>query len=129
LTLPIVSLDERENFLLDINRGRIKLSKCTYQNRYRSVIHLVRLDVDGSPHQNPFVEKVPLPDLEKYNGTFFDESHLHLYVEGFDDRWAIPAPPEKFRNVNDLWETLTDFFVYCNIIEPPSIRHKRFFME
>jgi len=70
--------------------------------------------VDGSPHQNPFVEKVPLPDLEKYNGN---------------DRWAIPAPPEKFRNVNDLWETLTDFFVYCNIIEPPSIRHKRFFME
>ena len=34
LRIPIISEDGRESFLLDISRGRIKLAKCTFQERY-----------------------------------------------------------------------------------------------
>jgi hypothetical protein len=127
LTIPIVSLDEREAFLIDINRkGRIRLTKCTYQERYRGMVILVRLDINGSPHPNPEVSNVPLSYLLHYNGQTVQCPHLHLYVEGFMDRWAIAAPPDKFPNTRDLNATLDDFFHYCNIIEPPIIQRGLF---
>lgn len=35
LAIPLVSRDKRENFMLDVTRGQIKLTKATYQNRAR----------------------------------------------------------------------------------------------
>ena len=35
VTIPLVSIDRREPFLLDLRRGRIDLDKGTYQNRGR----------------------------------------------------------------------------------------------
>jgi len=68
LTIPIISIDGRESFLLDINRkGSIKLTRCTCQERYRGIIILVRLDIGGQPHTNPEVDIVPLPYLIPYN--------------------------------------------------------------
>lgn len=123
LTIPIVSINEMESFLIDVNKkGRIRLTKCTYQERYRKIIILVRLDIDGSPHTNPEVTSIPLPYLTPYNGQTIQCPHLHLYVEGFMDKWAIPAPSDKFPNTGDLFRTLEDFFRYCNIIEPPAIQ-------
>ncbi|MFZ5632712.1 MAG: DUF6978 family protein [Bacillota bacterium] len=126
LTIPVVSIDEKESFLIDINRGRIKLTKCTYQERHEGIIILVRLDVDGRPHTNPDVLRVPLSYLEPYNGQTIGCPHLHLYVEGFMDKWAIPAPPDSFSRTNDLYETLYEFFSYCNIIEPPIVQRGLF---
>ena len=40
LTIPIVSRDEQEDFLIDVSRGRIRLTKCTYQERYQQTIIL-----------------------------------------------------------------------------------------
>lgn len=123
LTIPIISIDERESFLLDINRkGSIRLTRCTYQERYKGIIILVRLDIDGQPHTNPEVDVVPLPYLIPYNGQTIQCPHLHLYVEGFMDKWAIPAPPDKFPDTTNLHRTLEDFFRYCNIVEPPVIQ-------
>jgi hypothetical protein len=45
--IPITSQDRRENFLLDLTRSRIKLSKATFQNRARQTVILMRLDLDG----------------------------------------------------------------------------------
>lgn len=127
LTIPIISIDESESFLIDVNRkGRIRLTKCTYQERYRGMIILVRLDIDGSPHTNPEVMSVPLSYLTPYNGQTIQCPHLHLYVEGFMDRWAIPAPSDIFSRTNDLYDTLMDFFRYCNVIEPPNIQRGLF---
>jgi hypothetical protein len=126
LTIPIVSLDETETFLLDITRGRIRLSKCTYQERYQGIIVLVRLDVDGPPHTNPEVSEVPLPYLTTYNGVTLPCPHLHLYVENFMDKWAIPAPENNFSNTDDLYTTLDDFFKYCYIVDPPNIQRGLF---
>lgn len=127
LTIPIVSVDKKESFLIDVNRrGRIRLTKCTYQERYRGIIILVRFDIDGPPHPNPEVTLVPFPYLAPYNGQTIQCPHLHLYVEGFMDKWAVPAPSDIFTRTNDLYETLMDFFRYCNVIEPPIIQRGLF---
>jgi len=126
LTIPIISMDERESFLIDVYRGSIRLTKCTYQERYQEIIILVRLDVDGPPHSNPEVVNIPLPYLKPYNGQAISCPHLHIYVEEFMDRWAIPAPSEKFPRTEDIYATLDDFFRYCNVIELPLVQRSLF---
>lgn len=122
LSFPVSSLDDRETFLFDVNRARIKISKCTYQERYRQVDVLVRLDIDGPPHRNPEASTVPLPYLATYNSSEILCPHLHLYVEGFMDRWAIPAPTNEFPRTTDLYGTMQDFFSYCHLIQPPKVQ-------
>jgi hypothetical protein len=78
VAIPLTSLDKRESFMLDVTRARIKLTKATFQNRARSAIILIRLDIDGPSHRNPDGEEIPCP-------------HLHIYREGYGDKWAIPA--------------------------------------
>ena len=47
LTIPIISANKRDTFLIDANRGKIRLTKCSYQERYQVIIVLLRLDIDG----------------------------------------------------------------------------------
>jgi hypothetical protein len=88
-TYELAGPGDRERFLLDVWRGTLRLSKLKFQNRVRTAIVLVRLDVDGAPHTNP--DGVSLP------GT-----HLHLFREGYDDRWAYPVDPSLFTLLGDL---------------------------
>ncbi len=60
ITIPLTSLDKRENFMLDVTRAQIKLTKATYQNRARAAIILLRLDLDGPPHRNATARKSPV---------------------------------------------------------------------
>ncbi len=113
ISIPLVSANKRENFMLDISRGRIDLLRGKYQNRARQVIVLVRLDFGGQPHRNPDDKEIPSP-------------HLHIYREGFGDKWAFPVPSGHFPNLSDLWQTLNDFMVFCNIKEPPIIERGLF---
>lgn len=109
VTIPLVSTDGREAFLLDLHRARINLTKGTYQNRSRQVVVLVRLDFGGAPHRNP-------------DGEEIGSSHLHLYREGFGDKWAFPVPSDRFSDVENSWQTLQDFMRFCHIVEPPIIQ-------
>lgn len=109
LSLPLQSHDGRESFFLDIQRGRLDLRKGTYQNRARQIVLLVRLDFGGPPHRNPDGEEVPSP-------------HLHIYREGYGDKWAVAVPSDAFPHLQDPWQTLQDFMQYCNIIDPPDIQ-------
>ena len=61
VTIPLVSIDRRESFLLDLRRGRIDLGKGTYQNRGRQIVALARLDFGGAPHRNPDGEEIGAP--------------------------------------------------------------------
>ena len=70
--------------MFDVTRAQIKLTKATYQNRARQAIILMRLDLDGPPHRNPDETEIPRP-------------HLHIYREGFGDKWAIAEPVERYR--------------------------------
>lgn len=108
LRIPLKSENKREKFKLDITRGKIELSKGTLQNRARQILILARLDYGGPPHINPDGNEIPCP-------------HLHLYKQGYGDKWAIPAPTNFFKNINDHWETLQDFMKYCNITLQPII--------
>lgn len=108
VVVPLTSLDKRESFLLDVTRYQIKLTKATFQNRGRVAIILYRLDIDGAPHRNPDGEEIPCP-------------HLHIYREGFGDKWAIQAPIDRFPDTSNLFSTLDAFMDHCNITEPPPI--------
>lgn len=72
--VPLASRDEREQFSLDINRKRISLTT-GYQACGQKVVVLARLDF-AAPHRNPDGSEVGVP-------------HLHLYREGYGDKWAV----------------------------------------
>lgn len=108
ISIPLVSADKREDFILDVSRGRIDLKKGTYQNRGRQIVVLLRLDFGGPPHRNPDGSEIECP-------------HLHIYREGFGDKWAFPVPSDRFSDLTDYWLTLNDFLDYCNITQPPNI--------
>lgn len=109
VTIPLTSVDEREFFLLDVNRGRIDLVKGTYQNRARNVVILARLDFGSKPHRNPDGEEIPSP-------------HLHVYREGYGDTWAYPLDHAEFPDVENATALLGQFMRYCNVTEPPIVR-------
>ncbi len=113
IVVPLVSPDKRESFMLDVSRGRIDLMKGSYQNRARQVVGLVRLDFGGPPHRNPDDIEIPSP-------------HIHIYREGYGDKWASPVPSARFPNMSDLWLTLEDFMRYCNVTIVPNIRRGLF---
>jgi hypothetical protein len=113
LEIPLQSLDQREHFLLDIGRGRINLLKGTYQTRAKQVVILARLDFGGMPHRNPDGEEIPSP-------------HLHVFREGFADKWAQPLPPEHFTKPSDSWALLEDFLRLCNVTKPPVFERELF---
>ncbi len=87
-----ITIDEKEQFLFDVNRGRIRLSKCTYQERYHAMEVLIRVDLDGPPHRNP-------------DGTVVNCPHIHLYREGYAAKWAEPLPSNRFPDPADLART------------------------
>lgn len=109
VVIPLTSADGREPFILDMYRGRIALAKGTYQNRARQVVILARLDFGGAPHRNPDGEEV-------------DSPHLHLYREGFGDKWAYPLSSDHFPKPTDAMQLLQDFMRYCNITKLPAIQ-------
>lgn len=113
LAIPLHSADDREQFLLDINRyGSIDLKKVTMQNRARKSIVLVRVDLAGPPHRNPDDEDIPTP-------------HIHTYREGYGDKWAEPLPA-GFGDAGDISKIYAGFLRYCNITRPPIMQMNLF---
>ena len=108
IAIGLKSADGREHFLLDIYKGRIRLKKVSMQTRVRQAVVLIRLDVAGAPHRNPDDTRIACP-------------HLHLYREGFGDKWAFPVPSARFPCLDDEWRTLKHFMRYCNVVRPPRI--------
>ena len=112
ISVPLQSRDNKEKFMLDANSSRMVLTKLTLQNRTRETITLCRLDI-GVPHRNP-------------DGNEIGSPHLHIYKEGFDDKWAYPLPTEIFSNTNEKWQILMDFMKYCNIVDMPNFKRGLF---
>jgi hypothetical protein len=108
-TFELAGLNNRERFLLDVWRGTIRLSKLRFQNRVQIAIVLLRLDVDGAPHTNP-------------DGVTVTGTHIHVFREGYDDRWAYPVDASKFTLLSDPGTTFGEFCTFCNIETPPPIQ-------
>lgn len=100
-----------ERFVLDTWRGTLRLSKVTFQNRARSAIILARLDLGGAPHTNPDGERIECP-------------HLHVYREGYEDKWAFPLDPERFPDPGDLARVFGDFCRFCSIERIPPFQEE-----
>lgn len=107
----LASLDGRERFLLDVWSSGARLGKHTLQNRSRTVIILVRVDVgDTLEHTNP-------------DGAQISGAHIHIYREGYDDKFAFPLSQYPFRNSTDIVLTFEDFARFCYIQNlPPVVR-------
>ena len=112
LRIPLHSHDKKEKFTLDIACSRISFEKNTFQTRARKVVVLVRLDLGGHPHRNPDGQEPECP-------------HLHLYKEGYDDKYAFPLPRE-FMGISYTSEFLGAFMDYCVIIKKPIINKRLF---
>ena len=108
LAIQLQSTDRREQFTIDISRSTVKLTKGTFQNRARQVVVLRRLDIEGAPHRNPDGVEIPCP-------------HLHIYREGYADKWAIPAPAELLPIDGTLYSTSAPFMDHCNVTQQPII--------
>lgn len=108
-TFELADPGDRERFLLDIWRGTVRLAKLKFQNRVRSVVVLARLDVNGAPHTNP-------------DGQLLSGTHMHLFREGYDDRWAYPVDGNKFTLLTDPGKTFHEFCAFCNIEAPPPVQ-------
>lgn len=90
---------------------------------HRVVDVLARLDIDGPPHTNPTVTNPPLPMLAPYNGVTVSCPHYHLYVEGYEDRWAVPANIVGLKETTDLVLALREFMTHCGVQEVPTIQY------
>jgi len=106
IQIALQSHNQRESFSLDISRRSIALTT-KYQMRGRQSVVLARLDFN-SPLRNPDDAEIGIP-------------HLHIYKEGFGDKWAIEVPADMLKNPSDAWQVLLDFMSYCNVVEPPNI--------
>ena len=106
--IRLVSSDKRERLLLDLSRGRSEIRRVKMQNRARKTVILARLGLEGRYHTNPDGQEIATP-------------HLHIYREGYGDRWAVTVPSDTFSDLDDIWTTLHDFMRFCNITKLPNI--------
>lgn len=111
LQIDVRSVDGTEKFIIDVNRSNINIKKCTYQTRYQRTTVLLRIDLEGSPHKNPDGELIPCP-------------HIHIYREGFLDKWAYPLSSKIKTDPTDLVGVLRDFLEYNNIHRRPPIMYQ-----
>lgn len=114
VTIPLLSADAKEAFILDVNRaGKLAVTfRVTHQIRGRDVIPLVRLDVGGPDHFNPDGVKIPCP-------------HIHHYREGYGDRWATALPDASFgtffQKLTEFQTIFGDFLSHCRVVRPPTV--------
>lgn len=106
-TRQINSLASKEIFNLDFYRGSFELTKYTVNKRYRQTVIMLRYD-NGGRHTNP-------------DGVFFEGPHVHLYREGYNDKFAFPVS-EITVSVNDpMEEVFKKIMHFCNVKNLPAI--------
>jgi hypothetical protein len=113
LEIDLVNYEEREEFILNYRQNSINLKKRNHLLRGQQMIVLARLDLDGPPHRNP-------------DGQEIGPRHIHLYKEGFADKWAYEIPLEAFSNLDDAYKTFEDFMSYCNVVKFPNLERGLF---
>jgi hypothetical protein len=105
----IRSKNSKEQFILNIERGRIDLKKVKYQTQEKlSHTILIRIDTKGPRHINP-------------DGSFVECPHIHIYKENYCAKWAYPLDSSKFSDFNNLSTLLKEFLIYFNVEDIPTI--------
>lgn len=112
LTIHLHSDDRHEEFLLDVTRASIRLTKATLQSRARVSVVLVRIDLDGPPHRNPDDTEIPCP-------------HIHFHREGYGAKWAAPLP-DWVTDPSDPWKTFHELMEFCQVVTKPNLERELF---
>lgn len=102
--------DKSKKFVISVNRKNRYVNKVSFVARYKSGdVRLLRLDVNPSErHTNP----------EGTDGNTIEGTHLHIYKEGFHDRYAIPFDL-KDKGLDDTFKSFLERF---NVVDIPQIR-------
>jgi len=111
-TRELNSLESQDAFLVDYSRGKIQLLKFTLNKRFRQTICLLRLDTIGR-HTNP-------------DGTLFDGPHIHIYRDGYDDKFAFPIETVGIKDPTNICNTIKEFLEFCNIRNIPPIQNSTY---
>lgn len=103
---------KEERFRLLIHRSTKKITKISLVHLYDGLFKcLFRLDLSGT-HKNPEIANDNVPhNFAIHAGEILWGSHVHYYIEGEDDRWALPIEETEFKDfakVADLEEVLQD---------------------
>jgi hypothetical protein len=106
-TRQVNSLTNKESFFLDFYRGSFELSKYTVNKRYRQTIILLRYD-NGGRHTNP-------------DGVLIEGKHVHLYREGYNDKFAFPVSEMGVRDDDGMETVFNKIMQFCNIQKFPPI--------
>jgi hypothetical protein len=126
----INSQEPEYEFLFEITSNRKITFKITFHNQENNTKEgLIRIDFKGG-HKNPESLNEFVPDFVKpYLGHFFqNESHVHIYVEGFKDlAWAVPLTAYNFpildiNNMEDFGNALNAFAKEINIVSSLNIQ-------
>ena len=104
--VALYSVDGRQDFVFDVSAHDFSDRSAKYQTRWRTRTVLVRLCVDRHRHRNP-------------DRTRVGRTHLHVYREGYDDRYATDQIGDTFHDLDDVSATLFDFYKFCNIKGTP----------
>lgn len=103
----INSLANKEVFLLDFYRGSFELSRYTVNKRYRQTVIMLRYD-NGGRHTNP-------------DGVLFQGKHVHLYREGYNDKFAFPVSEIGITDIDQMETVFNKIMQFCNIKRFPTI--------
>lgn len=106
-TRKISSASTKDIFLLDFHRGSFEISRYTINKRYRQTLIMVRYDNKGR-HTNP-------------DGVSFDGPHIHLYKEGYSDKFAYPIEEVGILEEDTMEEVFNKIMHLCNIKKYPSV--------
>ena len=108
----INAISTKEVFLLDFYRGSFELSKYTINKRYRQTVILLRYDNNGR-HTNP-------------DGVLFEGAHVHLYRDGFNDKFAFPVSDIGVDNSDSMETVFIKIMHFCNVKKIPIIEVSMF---
>jgi hypothetical protein len=106
-TRPLKATNSRNSFLVDFYRGGFEISKYTVNKRYQQTIILLRYD-NGGRHTNP-------------DDKTFDGPHVHLYREGFHDKFAYPVDKIGIEDSDTMEEVFKKLMQFCNVKRVPNV--------
>ena len=106
-TRQINSIASKETFSLDFYRGSFELSKYTVNKRYRQTIIMLRYD-NGGRHTNS-------------DGVLFEGPHVHLYREGYNDKFAFTVAEINISANDTMEEVFKKIMHFCNVKNLPVI--------
>ena len=118
----LVSKENPEDtFTLNFMEGGIEVEKISSVTREQSCC-LARLDLNGPPHKNRSFGKEYLNPRQvvhaailKYLDQTINCPHLHYYVEGYGDKYAIPASELTAFTNTTSGGLIEDFLNFCHI--------------